>query len=558
VTSTMSGSRVFAEMMMGYSVSHLFFVTAILTESMAEMEDLGITRVVTHGEKAAAYMADGYARAGHRPGVCLAQNVGAANLAAGIRDAAMACSPVIAITGGEEAGSRYRHAYQEVEDFPMFAPVTKFGARVDTVSRLPDLVRQTFRESTTGAPGPVHLRIAGNEGQLLKQQTSMPALVELQFACYPPYRPAAEERSIERALDLLRRAERPVIVAGGGVVASSAGANLVALAEKLSIPVATSLNAKEVIVDRHPLAVGVVGSYSRECANRAVSEADVVFFVGSHTGGQVTNNWKVPPSPAAVIQLDIDPVEIGRNYPVDVGLVGDAQISLQRMLEMANSGVVHSAWLDRVRILVEEWRQRAAPLLRSNAVPIRPERLCKAISDTLPNDGVLVSDTGHAGMWTGAMVELSSPRQRYLRCAGSLGWAFPAALGAKCALPDQTVVAFNGDGGFLYHVAELETAARYGINAVIVVNNNHAYNQQKRLFDSAYGGQQRGRAHDMWVFKELNFARVAEEFGCLGLRVERPEELEGVLQSAYAAGRPAVVDVVTDIEAAAERGWVPG
>ncbi|MGI9146149.1 MAG: thiamine pyrophosphate-binding protein, partial [Chloroflexota bacterium] len=442
--TSVTGSRVFAEMMKNYGVTHLFFVTAILTESMAEMEDLGITRVVTHGEKAAAYMADGYARASHRAGVCLAQNVGAANLAAGIRDAAMAGAPVIAITGGEEPGSRYCHAYQELEDFPMFAPVTKFTARLDVVSRLPDLLRQAFREATTGAPGPVHLRVAGNEGQLLKQQASMLSFVEPQFACFPAYRPGADGVSLGRALRLLAQAQRPVIVAGGGVAASSASRELVALAEKLSIPVATSMNAKEVILDRHPLAVGVVGSYSRSCANKVVSEADLVFFVGSHAGGQVTNNWKVPASPETVIQLDIDPAEIGRNYPAAIGLVGDAKVTLQQLIDEAPMGPERGPWLGRIRELVAEWREHSASLLNSNAVPIRPERLCQAISNTLPGDGVLVADTGHSGMWTAAMVEFNSMNQRFLRCAGSLGWAFPAALGAKCALPDQTVVAFNG------------------------------------------------------------------------------------------------------------------
>jgi acetolactate synthase-1/2/3 large subunit len=153
------------------------------------------------------------------------------------------------------------------------------------------------------------------------------------------------------------------------------------------------------------------------------------------------------------------------------------------------------------------------------------------------------------------MIELNQPDQRFYRCAGSLGWGFPGALGVKCALPDRPVLCFTGDGGFYYHLAELETAARFGINAVILVNNNHSLNQETRLFNDAYGGQQRGRAHDMWVFKDVNFARVAEEMGCLGIRVEHPDELGDALQRAFAAERPVVVDVTSDIEALAARAW---
>jgi acetolactate synthase-1/2/3 large subunit len=186
---------------------------------------------------------------------------------------------------------------------------------------------------------------------------------------------------------------------------------------------------------------------------------------------------------------------------------------------------------------------------------MRPERICKEITEFLPNDAVVVSDTGHSGIWTGTMIELNKPGQRFIRCAGSLGWAFPASLGVKCALPDKPVLCFTGDGGFYYHLAELETAARFGINAVIVVNDNRSLNQETRLFDAAYGGQQRGRAREMWVFEDINLARVAEAMGCFAIRVERPSELKGALEQAFAANRPAVVDVVSDIKALAPRAW---
>jgi acetolactate synthase-1/2/3 large subunit len=553
----MTGSRFFAEAMQHYGVTHVFFVPTIMLPALAEMEDMNIRRVMTHGEKAAAYMADGYARASRKPGVCMAQTVGAANLAAGLRDAYLAGSPVIAITGGRQPATTYRHVYQEIEDFPMFNTVTKFNAQVDTVERLPDLLRQALRAATTGAPGPVHLEMRGSHGHVVEEEGDLELIVEAPFLQFPAFRPEPEAERVREAAGVLAGAQRPVIVAGGGVTASQAAPEVVELAERLSIPVATSLNGKGTIPDDHPLSVGVIGTYSRWCANRVVVEADLVFFIGSHTGSQVTNNWRIPAIGTPVIQLDIDPLELGRNYPNTVSLVGDAKVTLRRLLEVLTPEAPKTEWVQRVQAHVHGWREEVAPVRDADTVPMRPERICKEITEFLPPDAVLVADTGHSGIWTGTMIDLKHPGQRYIRCAGSLGWAFPASLGVKCALPDTPVLCFTGDGGFYYHLAELETAARFGINAVILVNNNHSLNQETRLFDAAYGGQQRGRAHEMWQFHQTHFAKVAEAMGCFGIRVERPNDLQDALKQAFAADRPAVVEVLSDLKALAGRPWAP-
>jgi acetolactate synthase I/II/III large subunit len=559
VANTMTGARLFAEMMKGYEVSHIFFVPAFMLKAFAEMEDMAISRVMVHGEKAAAYMADGYARASGKPGVCMAQMIGASNLAAGLRDAHMACAPLIAITGGPTPQSRYKHAYQEVDDVTQFDAVTKFNAQIDSVTRMPDLLRQAFRVATSGAPGPVHLRVQSHLGQMTEQDADFDAFVEPAYIRAPAFRPEPEMQRVRDALAAIAAAQRPIIVAGGGVAASGAQTELVQLAERLGIPVATSLNAKAAIVDSHPLAVGVPGAYSRDCANRAISEADLVFFVGSHTGGQVTNNWMFPSPGTKVVQLDIDPEELGRNYPNVVSVLADAKTGLRRMIEAAPSGAAEARapWIKRVQAIVAEWRNENAPTRGSDAVPIRPERICKEISNVLPANGVVVSDTGHAGIWTARMIELNSPDQRYYRTAGSLGWGLPGALGVKCALPDRPVVCFTGDGGLYYHIAELETASRHGINAVIVVNNNSALNQEINLNNAAYGGKQRGRADELWRFPNVNFAKLAEGFGCAGIRVEHPGELGDALKRAIDMQRPVVVDVVTDMYAIAPHPWTP-
>ncbi len=547
-----TGARVLAEMLDGYGVTHLFHVPAVLRRTMVQLEKgTSIKRLRPHGEKSAAYMADGYARASGRPGVCAAQVVGAHNLAAGLRDAYLAHSPVIAFTGGRDPHTKFRKVYQEVDDVPAFETVTKMNVTIDAVDRIPDMIRQAFRVATTGSPGPVHLQFAGNEGQVDAAEADMESFCEDQFASVPPFRPAAQDADLVRALDLLIRAERPVIVAGGGVRASGAGPALVGLAGRLGIPVATSLNGKDVISGSHPLSVGVVGTYSRGSANKVVLDADLVFFVGTETGGMTTHFWKVPPLGTRALQLDIDPQALGRNYPVEVAINADARTALSRMLELSEHPGDHSEWAATAARHVTDWRLEYAPLLESDQVPIRPERLCAELTDLVPDDGIVVVDTGHAGMWMGGMFDLREPTQSYLRSAGHLGWAFPASLGAKCGRPDRPVICFTGDSGFWYHVAEIETAVRWGINSITVVNNNHSGNQSKRGFDRAYGGKQTEKALEMWVFTEVDFAGLAEHIGAIGIRVEKPSDLAPAFDRALSADRPVVIDVVTDIDALA-------
>jgi acetolactate synthase-1/2/3 large subunit len=550
----MSGAECLADMLKGYGVTHVFHVPAVLRKTFAVMETrTDIKRLHVHGEKAAAYMADGYARASGKPGICAAQVIGALNLAAGLRDAWLAHSPVIAMTGGREPKTKFRKVYQEIDDVPAFEPVTKFNATIDDVARFPDMVRQAFRAATSGTPGPVHLQFRGNEGQVDAEEAEMEPLVEPQFRQVPPFRPEPDGASTMAALTHLQEADRPVIVAGGGVRASGAAAELIELAETLQIPVATSLNGKDAIPGMHPLSVGVVGTYSRESANRVVNAADLVCFIGTETGGMTTHFWAVPKIGTPAIQIDINPEALGRNYPLLAAVNGDAKAALSLMLDNANakSADRRRAWVGEAQAICKEWAAKYKPALESDAVPIRPERMCAEFTRHVPDNGIVVVDTGHAGMWMGGMYDLRNAAQSYMRSAGHLGWAFPAGLGAKCACPDRPVLTFTGDAGFWYHIAEIETAARWGINAVTVVNNNASGNQSKRGFDRVYGGKQTEQAHEMWHFTKVNFARIAEDMGALGIRVEKPGELGPAIQQALKANRPVVIDVVTDIDALA-------
>ncbi len=553
-----TGARFIAETLSAYGVTHVFYVDAILRKTMVEFEELGIRRILTHSEKAAAYMADGYARVSGRVGVCMAQSVGAANLAAGLQDPYLGRSPVIALTGKKPPLFQQRNAYQEIAHGPLFAPVTKFSADVVTIQQLPYLLRQAFREATSGAPRPVHLDLLGHSGRNLEAaEADLPVVREETVARYPAYRPLPHPQELQRAAAAITAAARPVIVAGGGVRLSAATAELVALAEKLSIPVATSVNGKGAISADHPLGVGVVGSYSARAANQVVSEADLVIYIGSNTGDQVTHSWQVPPPGTAVVQLDIDPAELGRNYPGTVGLMGDAREALSQLIQAVERTAATDEWLQRVRYLVAQWREDIEPLRSSGDLPIRPERLCRELTAVLPKDGILVADTGYSAIWTATMVDLFHPTQTYIRAAGSLGWAFPAALGAKCAAPDRPVICFCGDGGFWYHLAEMETARRYGINTVTIVNNNGGLAQGIPDVHGVYG-QRAGRPEELYRFEPVNLANVARAVGIDGVRVEHPDQIIPALENALAVDRPTVVEVITGLDYHAPAPWSPG
>ena len=546
-----TGGRYIAELLQGYGVTAVFFVPTILSRALASMDDMGIKRVLTHGEKAAAYMADGYARASRRPGICAAQAIGAANLAAGLRDAFMAHSPVIALTGGRVAEQKHKGAYQEIDDYPLFRQVTKANFEVDVVDRIPDLMRQAFREATSGTPGPVNLLLAGKEGEIERDTTDLPLIVEQQFTRVPAHRPLPEDSRLGDALRYLKQAERPVMIVGGGARWSDAGAEALKLAENLSIPIATSLNAYALVPENRPLSIGVPGTYSRSCTNKILTRADLVLFVGSKTGGLLTHFWKVPAANTPVIQIGIDPSDLGRNYSNAVSLLGDAKLTLAALIERMGEPVKRDAWIREVQAAVNEWRAEVQPLRNSDASPLRPERILKEFGDWLPEDAIVVCDTGHAGMWCAQQLWVDTQRWSFLRAAGSLGWAFPASLGAKCALPDRPVICFTGDGGFWYHIQELETAVRCAIPTVTCVNNNNSLNQETEIFRVAYDGRPSQKQSEMWHFSKVSFAEIAQSRGAVGIRVERACELRAAFDRALSARKPAVIDIASDIEALA-------
>jgi acetolactate synthase-1/2/3 large subunit len=553
----MTGARLIAEMLKAYGVSHVFFMDAILRRALAEMDEVGIRRILGHSEKAVAYMADGYARVSGRPAVCMAQSVGAANLAAGMQDPYLGHSPVIAITGRHVSSMQYRNAYQEVAHEPLYAAVTKFQARIDTLDQIPHLLRQAFREATTGTPRPVHLDIAGFTGDAITPlEGEFEVSADEAHTVFPAFRPQPDAAVVRKAVDAIKASTRPVIVADRGADISGARDALAKFAERIQAPVVATLDAKAIMSEGHPLFRGMLGAYGRSSANHVVAEADLVIFAGSNTSDHTTANYKMPKPGTPIIQIDLDPVEVGRNYPGSIGILSDVRAALDALADSAAAGK-RDDWLAHTKKFVDEWRTEADKARAADKVPLRPERICGELTELLPRDAILIADTGYAALWTGTLVELRHPTQRYYRAAGSLGWSFPASLGAKCAAPDRPVVCFCGDGGFFYHLPELETARRRKIKTVTIVNNNHCLAQGLRNLNIAYQGHDETNKGECYEFLETDFARVAQSFGCFGVTVEKPQEFRTAFEAALASELPAVIDVKTEFAALAPMAWVP-
>ena len=304
------------------------------------------------------------------------------------------------------------------------------------------------------------------------------------------------------------------------------------------------------IASSHPLNVGTIGDYGADSANRALYEADVVLAIGTSLGSMTTKNWLLIKAGTTIIQVDVSGEEIGRNYPTEVPLVGDATAVLRQLAETK----VFSApkeWLDRIDTLRTEWRAVASTHETSDAIPMRPERLWDMVSNVIADDAIVVGDTGHVGHWTAQHLKLGE-NQTMIRAAGSLGWGVPAAIGAKAAAPGREVVLLTGDGGFYYHIAELETALRYDLPVIIIVNNNGSLNQETFLWDLTNPLQEKN-----WKFADVDLAKVAEGFGCFGARVDDPADFQAAFEAARASGKPAVLDVRTAVDALAPGSWTP-
>jgi acetolactate synthase-1/2/3 large subunit len=531
----------------------VFFVPTFLYPTLVELAESDCKRVLCHSEKAGAYMADGYAQASNSPGIVITQGgPGATNVVAGLADAWESNTPVFCMTPVIPDARYHGNSYQEA--YTDFGQVTKYDAEVRTLRRLPEFLGKAYREATTGAPRPVHLYI---DGALEAQEFAFDeSYIDDRFFHYPAFRPRAELEDVAHVVQELKAAERPVLVAGRGAVVSGAWDEITRLAECFTIAVTSSLGGKGSIDERHALSMGVEGSYRRSAANDVIDDADLVIYVGSHVGGATTLLQATPKPGTRLIQVDIDPAQGGKNYPNTFPLVGDARTVLRQLLDASDGGRPDSSgWIASCRQRIDDWWASESAHVFSDDAPIRPERLAVDLVKALPDDAMILADTGYAAAWSGAFMDLPAGKN-FLACEGSLGWAFPAAIGAKAAVPDRPVVAWCGDGGLWPHIAEIETAVRNGINSVTVVLNNNALVFDTHLLQAFWSA-----SHDVDLlseFEHVNLANVAREMGAFAVRVEDPNDIGEAVQQALDANKPAVVEVMIDHAAVAPVAFMAG
>lgn len=505
-------------------------------------------------EKCAAFAAYAYALVTGRPGLCDGTvGPGATNMVSGVAEAWAASVPLIAVSGDVLTAHVGKWAAQECDMTGMMRSFTKEVIRVERTDKIPEAVRAAFRIATTGRPGPVHLIFPADV--LAADYDFRDSLyVEPECGVYPARRPGPDPAAIARATDAILAAAKPVLFAGGGVLSSGASQELIELAELLCAPVATSMMGKGSIPEDHPLSIGAAFTFwLPECVynlrgHKLMAEADLVVFVGSRTDEAATGVWRMPRPGTPCVHIDIDPHEIGRNYPVVAGVVADAKLGLRALVESLRERIQPrpleaQARYHEIHRTVAEWREVVRPKLNSSEVPITGHRVVREIQGVLDREGILVTDASLVPYYSAGFFDVHRAGRAFVspRGLGSLGAGLPFTIGAKLGAPERQVVGIAGDGGFAMALHEMETMRRAKVVAVFVVLNNSCLGQGVATLKP-------GVPAVSLYYGPVHYAKAAEAFGCLGIRVERPENLRDALQVALAADRPALVEVMAATE----------
>lgn len=554
----LSGAEAVAKALEKCGVQRFFYMMGGMP-LYGTIENEGVKTVLCRNEKAAASMADGFARVTKRPTVCYAQHGAASHILASMMYEPMfSHSPVVALTGSIPTMQKHQWRYQECYEMRYFDETCKFNVDVTDVSRLAEYIRTAIQVAVCGCPGPTHVNMHLDMAEVVVEMPE--PYGDKTFLMVPPFRPRAEPERVAAAAKLLSSAERPVMICGSGVHLSGAYDEVRELAELLAIPVVTNQKGKGCFPEDHPLSVGIMGIYGSTFANDLVRESDLVFFAATRADSHMTEDVTAPqPGASKIIHLDIDPVAIGRNYRADVALVGDAKPILQDLLATLKTMIAKpkEQRLQEIFKARKQYESIIRPYMDSDAIPIKPQRVIKEIMNVLGPRDVIVSDTGQALCWTARLMKLKGTGMTFIPVGGTLGSSFPLAIGvAFGAEKDQRVLNFIGDGGMGYNLTDLETAKRYAselVPLVFLVNNNSSLGMGRPTM-----GEDWSKEKAPWVsscdFTPVNYAKIAEAFGCYGARVERPGELADALQNAFDHGKPAVVEVVTDMRTYAPIG----
>ena len=541
--STLTGAEAVVEMLKAHGVDVVFGLCGDTSLPLydALATNGGIRHILTRDERHAAYMADGYARLSGKVGVCEGPSGGGATyILPGLVEANESSVPILAINTDVSVSSRGKFTLTELDQRALMRPLTKWNAVIDRSADIPRTLRKAFEAMTSGRPGAAHIALPFDVQNGPVEQKDVWA--DPTLGSFPSRRVAPDPFHVELAAKLLRKAKNPLFICGGGVVLSGAEAELTALAETLSAPVATTISGKGSIDERCAHSVGVVGSNGGTPETRAVVDAaDLIVFVGCRAGSVTTERWRHPaPGQARIIHIDVDPAVPGTNYKVDVPLIGDAKLCLAALNE-ALEGYRREGDLSLVDKQKRAKFERFEALARSDDTPIKPERVVAELSRALAPDSILVADPGTPCPYFSAYHVVQGTGRRYFsnRAHGALGYALAASIGAHIARPQAKTVAVMGDGSFGMCVGELETVVRLNLPITFVVIANAVYGWIKAGQKTGYG-----KRYFSVDFGVTDHAKVASAFGVRSWRVTDPRQLGSTLKAALAHGGPSLVDIV--------------
>ncbi|WP_299745428.1 thiamine pyrophosphate-binding protein [uncultured Tateyamaria sp.] len=542
----MNGAQALLRMLELHDVTHVFGLPGETTIGWYKewRKHSDIEFVLTRDERTASYAAEAYAKITGKPCVLEAPSPGVTHCTPGITEAFLSSVPIIFFSSDIPINQDKRHGLTGVDQTALYDSICKESFVVTKVSEIPFLVRRAFRVATSGRPAPVHIRVPINIFGEEAEVTDLYA--EGEYSTYPAHRPVANHGKIRAAIEVLLAAEKPAIVCGQGALISKASEVIVELAELLQIPVGTTTPGKGTIREDHPLALRVIGGRGgMEYSNQYVYDADTIFFIGSNTDSAATDHWKLygDPYSKTFLHLDIAEAHIGNNFPVEVGMIGDARASLEYMVEIIKTE--HSNF-DRPRVDVTATKKTALDKVFNSNIPmpegtISPVKLSQALDRLMPDNAVVTSEPGVSAIYPSALLTFRRAGRRYITnySMGALGYSVPAALGASYAC-DGPVISFTGDGSLGFVMGDMETIKRSGKNVTIVLNRNDSF------------GWIRGEAvllDDVdapWStdFGTVDYLKIAEGFGFATSRITSEADIESTLATAIAHDGASFIEIM--------------
>ena len=549
IQNEMTGGEALVRMLQAHKAGPMFGMGGFqLLPFYDAARRLGLNHNLINDERCAVFAADAYAKVSNRVGLVDATlGPGATNLVTGLVEALNAGSPMVAIIGDAHRDHAGKNMTQETDQVSILRPACKELLKIETIHRIPEIIRRAFAIATSGRPGPVVVNVPEDIAHGTYNFEPEDFEVDDTHASMPALRCRPDAEIVAKAAALIATAKRPMMLCGGGIHLSGAQAEVTRLAESCSIPVAHTLTGKGSIACSNPLSAGLFGRYDR-IANDLIAQSDCLLVVGCKLGEIATKRYTIPEGNVPVIHLDIVAEEMGRTYQPALKLWGDAKSGLSDLCDLLENTAsdqrqMRQEYIAEVPRKMAAWRADVSERLMSEETPVHMARLITEINKLLPEDGYLIADGGFAAHWGGLLFDTKKAGRAFVPDRGfaSIGYGLPGAMGAQLASPEAIVVGLTGDGGFNMVLGELETARRMKLGVTIIVVNNAASGYVKALQHLMYGDG----AYQSSELSETNYAEVANAMGCHGVRVESPDQLEAALLSAFAEkDRPSVVDVV--------------